>query len=118
MGARAGPPDEDERRELGRLTRLAVEEGAYGVSFGLIYPPGQFADTDELEHVARAAAAAGGFAAFHQRGSSRDTLDQAVDELIAVGRRTGEGGHHPDVETGRRRACAGAPDVLPDRGRP
>jgi len=117
MGARAGPPAEDERRELGRLTRLAVEEGAYGVSFGLIYPPGQFADTDELEHVARAAAAAGGFAAFHQRGSSRDTLDQAVDEMIEVGRRSGVGVHHSHVETVGRRAWSGAPDVLAAHGR-
>src|SRR5439155_22707649 len=55
MGAGAGPADEEERRELGRLARLAVEAGAVGVSFGLIYPPGQFADTEGPVVLARAA---------------------------------------------------------------
>ncbi|MEK7282602.1 MAG: amidohydrolase family protein, partial [Acidobacteriota bacterium] len=112
MGPRAGRPAPDEMRALDRLARRAVEEGAFGVSFGLIYPPGQFADTEELVHVARAAAEAGGFAAFHQRGSSRDTLTQAVEELLEVGRRARAPVHHSHVETVGRRAWSGTPDIL------
>jgi N-acyl-D-aspartate/D-glutamate deacylase len=112
MGPRAGPPAPDEMRALDRLARQAVEEGAFGVSFGLIYPPGQFADTEELVSVARAAAAAGGFAAFHQRGSSRDTLTQAVEELLEVGRRARAPVHHSHVETVGRRAWPGTPGIL------
>jgi N-acyl-D-aspartate/D-glutamate deacylase len=112
MGARAGRPAPDEMRALDRLARRAVEEGAFGVSFGLIYPPGQFADTEELVLVARAAAEAGGFAAFHQRGSSRDTLTQAVAELLEVGRRARAPVHHSHVETVGRRAWSGTPDIL------
>lgn len=112
MGARAARPTDAERRTLGRLARRAVEEGAYGVSFGLIYPPGQFADTDELVSVAAAAAEAGGFAAFHQRGSSRDTLAQAVEELVEIGRRARAGVHHSHLETIGRRAWSGAGEVL------
>ncbi len=112
MGARAGRPSAGEQEALDRLARRAVEEGAYGVSFGLIYPPGQFSDTDELVSVARAAAAAGGCAAFHQRGSSRDTLAQAVDEIIEVARRSEVHVHHSHVETVGRRAWSGTSDVL------
>ena len=112
MGARSGRPDTDEQRALDRLVSQAMEEGAYGVSFGLIYPPGQFADTDELVSVTRAAAAASGFAAFHQRGSSRDTLAHAVDELIEVGRRARAAVHHSHVETVGSRAWSGTPDIL------
>jgi N-acyl-D-aspartate/D-glutamate deacylase len=112
MGARAGRPGADEQRALDRLARQAVEEGAHGVSFGLIYPPGQFADTGELVAVAKAAAAGSGFVAFHQRGSSRDTLLQAVGELIEVGRRARVGVHHSHVETVGRRAWSGAPEVV------
>ena len=112
MGPRAGRPAPDEMRALDRLARRAVEEGAFGVSFGLIYPPGQFADTEELVLVARAAAEAGGFAAFHQRGSSRDTLTQAVEELLEVGRRARAPVHHSHVETVGRRAWSGTPDIL------
>ncbi len=112
MGARAGRPTTDEQKALDRLARRAVEEGAYGVSFGLIYPPGQFADTDELVSVARAAAAGSGFSAFHQRGSSLDTLAQAVGELIEVGRRARAPVHHSHVETVGRRAWPGTAAVL------
>ena len=112
LGSRAGRPAAGEQDELDRQVRRAVEEGAFGVSFGLIYPPGQFADTDELVAVARAAGAAGGFAAFHQRGSSRETLEPAVREIIEVGRRSGASVHHSHEETVGPRAWAGVEEVL------
>jgi N-acyl-D-aspartate/D-glutamate deacylase len=112
MGGRSGPPTPREQSILDRAVRAAVEEGAFGVSFGLIYPPGQFADTEELVSVTRAAAAAGGFAAFHQRGSSRETLEPAVREIIEVGRRARAPVHHSHVETVGPRAWAGTEDVL------
>ncbi|HYV84532.1 MAG TPA: amidohydrolase family protein, partial [Patescibacteria group bacterium] len=74
MGSGAGRPSGDERRRLETEVRRGVEAGAFGVSFGLIYPPGQFADTGELIGAATASRAAGGDAVFHQRGSSRATL--------------------------------------------
>jgi len=112
MGARSGRPKPDEQEEIDRQVRLAVEAGAFGVSFGLIYPPGQFADTDELVSVARAAASAGGLAAFHQRGSSQETLLPAVREIIEVGRRSGAAVHHSHLETVGPRAWSGAEEVL------
>ncbi len=112
MGARAGRPAPEEQADLDRRVRAAVEEGAFGVSFGLIYPPGQFSDTDELVSVARAAAAAGGFAAFHQRGSSLETLLPAVREIVEVGRRSGAAAHHSHVESVGPRAWAGVEEVL------
>ncbi len=112
MGARAGRPTPEEQRALDRAVRTAVEEGAFGVSFGLIYPPGQFADTEELIAVARASADAGGFAAFHQRGSSLETLEPAVREILEVGRRSGAPVHHSHVETVGPRAWPGTESVL------
>jgi N-acyl-D-amino-acid deacylase len=112
MGARAGRPTGAEQGALDRLTREAVEQGAFGVSFGLIYPPGQFADTEEVASVSRAASQAGGFAAFHQRGSSLETLEPAVRELLDVGRRAGAPVHHSHVETVGPRAWSRSAEVL------
>lgn len=112
MGAGARRPDAAERARLCDTIGAAVSGGAYGVSFGLIYPPGQFADTDEVAACAAAAAAAGGFAAFHQRGSSRATLLEAVREILEAGRRSGASVHHSHVETVGPRAWSGTPDVL------
>jgi N-acyl-D-amino-acid deacylase len=112
MGTRAGRPAADEQRALEGAVREAIEAGAFGVSFGLIYPPGLFADTDELVGVAKAARAAGGFAAFHQRGSSRATLLPAVREIVEVGRRAGAIVHHSHVETVGPQAWTGTVEVL------
>ncbi|MFQ5876977.1 MAG: amidohydrolase family protein [Acidobacteriota bacterium] len=112
MGARAGRPSPEEQAAMDRAVRSAVEEGAFGISFGLIYPPGQFADTAELISLARAAAGAGGFAAFHQRGSSRETLAPAVREILEVGRVAGAPVHHSHVETVGPRAWPGTEEVL------
>jgi N-acyl-D-amino-acid deacylase len=112
MGAGAGRPTPAQQMAIDTQVRQAVEEGAFGVSFGLIYPPGQFADTDELVAVTRAAAAASGFAAFHQRGSSLDTLEPAVREILEVGRQAEASVHHSHVETVGPRAWSGTERVL------
>jgi len=69
------------------LVREACAQGAIGVSSGLMYPPGCFADAEELTALARAAGDAGGaFYATHLR-SEGDQLEAAVEEALAVGRR-------------------------------
>ncbi|MGD1067194.1 MAG: amidohydrolase family protein [Vulcanimicrobiaceae bacterium] len=70
-----------------RLVRGAIEEGALGVSSGLIYEPGRYANLDELVACARAAAAAGAPRyATHLRNED-DALEAALAEALAVGER-------------------------------
>ncbi|TAM62388.1 hypothetical protein EPN52_00410 [bacterium] len=72
-----------------RLVREAVEAGAWGVSSGLVYPPGSHATTEELTAMAQAAAAAGSaLYATHLRSES-DGLEEAVDEALHVGAAAG-----------------------------
>jgi len=80
-----------------RLVAEACEQGAIGVSSGLIYPPGRFADANELTSLARAAATAGSpLYATHLRSEGDDLLD-ALDEALEIGRHAGVGvqlSHH------------------------
>ncbi|MDR7515989.1 MAG: D-aminoacylase [Armatimonadota bacterium] len=85
----------DDRRpsaaELGAMRRLlaeAFEQGVFGFSTGLIYPPGSFADTEELIALAEVGRRYGAFYSSHVRGEA-DTLVDAVGEALEVGRRTG-----------------------------
>lgn len=87
----AGPADRPlEREELraqAELVREAVEEGALGVSSGLIYEPGRYADIAELASCARAARDAGApMYATHLRDEG-DRLIDAVNEALEVGAR-------------------------------
>ncbi len=99
MGMKPDLPSEEESRRMDRLIRESVEAGAFGISYGLIYPPGQFARTEELVRTAAAAGSAGGFAAFHQRGSGATTCLEAVEEILEVGRRSGCPVHHSHEES-------------------
>ncbi|HLI97006.1 MAG TPA: amidohydrolase family protein [Candidatus Baltobacteraceae bacterium] len=79
-----------EREEIeaqARIVRQACEQGAIGVSSGLIYPPSMYADTHELAAMAAAAREANAPRyATHMRSES-DELLAAVDEAIEIGQR-------------------------------
>ena len=97
MGLRPGAPDAGEKAAMGAALERALEEGAFGLSCGLIYPPGMFSPTEELLGLARDLAATDGLFTAHVRGSS-ETLLPAVDELIAIGRGAGVRVHHSHAE--------------------
>lgn len=77
--------------QLGRMRALvkqAMNEGAMGVGSSIIYAPGSYAETDELVALTSEAAKCGGMYISHMR-SEGDRIEQAVDELIDISRRSG-----------------------------
>jgi N-acyl-D-aspartate/D-glutamate deacylase len=88
LEASSSAPDDAELAMMAGLVAAAVEDGAVGLSTGLIYVPGQWATTDEVVALASASARAGGLYASHIRGEGT-TLFAAVDEAIAIGDRAG-----------------------------
>lgn len=66
----------------------ALDAGAFGMSSGLTYTPGMYADTAELEALCRVVAERGGYWAPHTRSYGGAALD-AYREAIEIGRRTG-----------------------------
>lgn len=86
MGMEHRPPTADELAAMCRLLDEALDDGVFGVSTGLIYPPSSYADTDEIVALAEVAARRGGLYFSHIRGEG-DTLLDAVDEAIEIGRR-------------------------------
>jgi N-acyl-D-amino-acid deacylase len=69
------------------MLREALEEGAFGVSSGLDYPPGSYASTDELAALTAEAAMAGGFYHTHVRYALGDRFLDPFREAIEIGRR-------------------------------
>ena len=70
------------------LVDAEMKAGALGIGSSLIYAPDNFANTDELVMLASAAALHGGSYISHIRNES-DHYFEALDELIAIGRRSG-----------------------------
>ena len=79
-------PTKEEMYEMKKHVRIAMEAGALGLSTGLIYPPGAYADEDELVELCKVVAEYGGSYCSHMR-SEGDRLFEAVEEAINIGRR-------------------------------
>ena len=89
MGWEDRPPTPDELGRMKTLLRQGMEEGAYGLSTGLDYPPGSYADTDELVELAREANKLGGIYHTHVRYSLGDRFLDPFKEALEIGRRSG-----------------------------
>lgn len=88
MGLGDRAPSADELQRMRDEVDLAMRQGAFGLSSGLVYIPGSFADTDEVVALAEVAARHGGIYISHMRNEALQVLD-AVNELIAVAEAAG-----------------------------
>lgn len=88
MGLEMGEAGPAELEEMRTAVRWAMEEGAFGLASALIYPPGNFASTEELIELVRVVAEHGGSYITHMR-SEADRLLEATDEAIRIGRESG-----------------------------
>jgi N-acyl-D-amino-acid deacylase len=88
MGFEQRPPAAAELKRMERLLDESLAAGAFGLSTGLVYPPGCYAATDEIVALAKVAARHGAIYTTHVRGE-RETILDAVAEAIDIGRRAG-----------------------------
>lgn len=82
------PLSAGELEQAAAMARAYMAEGAFGVSSGLEYVPGRFANVEELAAVSRPVAAAGGIHASHIRNEGPELLE-AIEECVAVSQRSG-----------------------------
>lgn len=82
-GNRAPTPDELEKMKA--LVAQSMQQGAFGISTALIYPPGHYAKTEELIELARVAAQYGGIYATHMRSEGQSEI-AAIEEALRIGR--------------------------------
>ena len=88
MGYAERPAVPRELEQMKALVRNAMENGALGLSSGLIYTPSCYAETDELVELCKVVAEYGGVYASHIRGES-STVVESVREALTIGRRAG-----------------------------
>ena len=87
MGWNDRPATGEELEDMKAVVRESMEEGACGLSTGLDYPPGAYADTNELIELSKVAAAMGGFYHTHTRASlAQQALLAPWEEALDIGR--------------------------------
>jgi len=88
MGYNDRPPTPEEMDKMKALLASDLEQGVLGLSSGLEYTPGSFAQPDELVELCRLVARAGGVYATHMRDEG-DRLIESLDESIDTAKRSG-----------------------------
>ncbi|MCE2465838.1 MAG: D-aminoacylase [Dehalococcoidia bacterium] len=88
VGWRDQPATGSQIENMRALLREGMEEGAFGISTGLDYPPGSYADTQELVQLSREAARLGGIYHTHVRNSLGDRFLDPFKEAIDIGRQS------------------------------
>jgi N-acyl-D-amino-acid deacylase len=88
VGSAARAATEREMERMERLLDASLRAGAHGLSTGLVYPPGSYADTAEIVRLCRLVARYRGLYTTHVRGE-RETVIVAVTEAIEIGRAAG-----------------------------
>ena len=88
MGFENRKATEAEMNTMKKLLRQALEDGAFSMSSGLIYPPGCYADADELTELCKELAPYGAYYETHMRDEGEKVVE-AVQEALEISRRSG-----------------------------
>lgn len=83
LGYENRAPNLQELEKMKQLVRVAMEEGAVGLSTALIYTPAFYAKTDELIALAKVAAEYDGLYISHMRSEGNQILE-ALDEFLTI----------------------------------
>lgn len=86
MGMANRAPTAAELERMRTMVAQAMGDGAFGLSTGLIYLPGNYARTDEIVELARVAADSGGIYTSHLRAEGLGLI-AGVEEALEIGRR-------------------------------
>ena len=81
MGYSTSEANAEQIAEMKALAAQAMEDGAYGISTGLIYPPSCYANQEELVEVISAVKPYGGYYATHMRNESYDVVKSVKESL-------------------------------------
>lgn len=88
MGLADRKPTDEEITKMKELLHEAMQDGALGISTGLFYVPGSFAETDEIIELSKVVANYGGIYISHIREETSKLID-SVNETIRIGEESG-----------------------------
>jgi N-acyl-D-amino-acid deacylase len=111
MGYDDRPPSGAELAHMKRLLAAGLEQGAVGLSAGLTYTPGMYANDDELASLCGVVAEHGGFYCPHHRNYGLRALEAYAD-CIEIARRSGAALHLAHAHLGFPVNKGRAPELL------
>jgi N-acyl-D-amino-acid deacylase len=111
MGMDNRQPTPSELEEMKRLLETSIQEGAIGLSTGLIYSPCVYAESAELTELCKVAASYKSVFVVHMRNEG-DRLLESINEVVNVGRESGVSVHISHFKSNGRANWGKAPQAL------
>ena len=84
LGTETHPANDKELNQMKQIIRENMEAGAFGMSTGLVYPPGSSTSTEELIELAKIVSEYGGFYDSHMRNEGAGVISIGMSELIRI----------------------------------
>ncbi|WP_461534013.1 N-acyl-D-amino-acid deacylase family protein [Sinomicrobium sp.] len=108
-------PTANELKTMENMVDRAMKEGAFGLSTGLFYTPGNYAELDEVVALAKVAASHGGIYDTHQRdeGSQSIGVVASTEEVLKIAEEAGIPAHISHIKVSGPKTW-GKSDVLID----
>jgi N-acyl-D-amino-acid deacylase len=111
MGLENRKPTAEELEKMKALLQECLDQGAFGMSTGMIYPPCSFADTEEFIELGRVLEKNDAVFVTHQR-SEADAILPSMDEIIEIGKKSGCRIHFSHFKVAGRKNWAKFDEVL------
>lgn len=84
LGMEEQPATVEQIEEMKKVIGREMRAGAFGLSTGLIYPPGYITSTEELIEVCKALKEYDGLYDSHMRNEGKEILDRGIGEVIKI----------------------------------
>ncbi len=105
-------PSTEDLKKMAKIVDEALESGCFGLSTGLEYQPGIFANLEELIAIAQPVGQRGGIVHSHMRSEDDDAVQDAISELIAQGKGGGCAVHISHLKVVYGHGTKRAEDIL------
>jgi N-acyl-D-amino-acid deacylase len=111
MGMDNRQPTPSELEEMKRLLETSLQEGAIGLSTGLIYSPCVYAESAEITELCKVAVSHKSVFVVHMRNEG-DRLLESINEVVTIGRESGVSVHISHFKSNGRANWGKAPQAL------
>lgn len=105
-------PTPEQIQQIANLVEQALKDGALGLSTGLEYQPGNFAQTGELAAIAAPVGARGLTVMSHVRNEDDEQLASSIRELVEQCRIAGANAHVSHIKSVYGKGAARAEEIL------
>ncbi|MGV9171237.1 MAG: N-acyl-D-amino-acid deacylase family protein [Promethearchaeia archaeon] len=112
LGTEDRKPTDRELQQMKDIVKREMEEGAFGLSTGLIYPPGSITLTEELIELCKVIESYGGIYDSHMRNEGTGVISEGMEELKQISEKTNVQPHISHWKAGSNFAWKFTPDMI------